>query len=175
MSSGERTAADRLIVFVAEGFGSGRFPKAPGTIGTLVGLIWIYLLLIPGNVPIYFGGSLLGFFAAIWFGGKAEQILARKDPGSIVIDEMAALPIAFGGAVVFFCHGFSTPEFSFYLHGKRVLLLLVAFVGFRFFDIAKPWIIGRSQSLPGGWGLAMDDLLAALPVAPLTYLCALAV
>jgi len=164
-----------LILFVAEGFGSGRVPKAPGTFGTLVGFAWIYLLLLPANVPIYFLGSLIGFFASVWFGGKGEHILGRQDPGSIVIDEIAALPVAFSGAVLAFSNGMGTPDFTYYLHGKRALLLLVAFAGFRFFDIAKPWIIGRSQLLPGGWGLSVDDLLAALHVAPLTYLCALAV
>jgi phosphatidylglycerophosphatase A len=63
--------------------------------------------------------------------------------------------------------------FSHFLHGKRWLVLLVAFVGFRIFDIAKPWIVGRSQKLPGGWGLTVDDFLAALHVVPLTYLIAL--
>jgi phosphatidylglycerophosphatase A len=169
MEPGRRTAAEKLIVFVAEGFGAGRFPVAPGTLGTLVGFFWIYLLLLSGSSLVYCLGTVLGFFASIWLGGRAEKILGRKDPGSIVIDEITALPLAFSGAL--FVTGMV--PFSYFLQGKRLLILVVAFVGFRVFDIAKPWIVGRSQSLPGGWGLTVDDFLAALHVVPLTFLIAL--
>src|SRR5262245_13537285 len=100
MESGRRTAAEKLIVFVAEGFGTGRFPVAPGTVGTLVGFVWIYLLLVPQSAWFYCLGTIAGFFASVWLGGRAEKILARKDPGSIVIDEIAALPAAFSGALL---------------------------------------------------------------------------
>jgi phosphatidylglycerophosphatase A len=63
--------------------------------------------------------------------------------------------------------------FAQFLQGKRLLVPLVAFAAFRVFDITKPWIVGRSQTLPGGWGLTVDDFLAALCVMPLTYLIAL--
>ena len=169
MEPGRRTAAQKLIVFVAEGFGAGRVPLAPGTVGTLVGFLWIYLLLLPGNGLIYCLGTVAGFFGSVWLGGRAEEILGRKDPGSIVIDEITALPIAFSGALLVT----GIVPFSHFVHGKRFFVLLVTFVGFRIFDIAKPWFIVRSQNLPGGWGLTVDDFLAALHVVPLTYLIAL--
>jgi phosphatidylglycerophosphatase A len=169
METGRRTAAEKLIVCVAEGFGAGRFPVAPGTVGTFVGFLWIYLLLLSGSGLVYFLGTVAGFFASVWLGGRAEKILGRKDPGSIVIDEITALPLAFGGALLVT----GVVPFAQFLHGKRILVPLVAFAAFRLFDIAKPWIIGRSQALPGGWGLTGDDFLAALHVAPLTYLVAL--
>src|SRR5689334_12363119 len=100
MEPGRRTAAEKLIVFVAEGFGTGRFPVAPGTVGTLVGFVWIYLLLLPESGLFYCFGTIAGFFASVWLGGRAETILERKDPGSIVIDEITALPLAFGGALL---------------------------------------------------------------------------
>ncbi len=170
MDHSRRTPAERLILCVAEGFGSGRAPIAPGTFGTLVGFFWVYFLLLPGSLLLYCVGLLLGFFAAVWLGGRGEQILARKDPGSIVIDEIAALPLAFSGAL--FVHGKSAAllPLAGYFHGKGLLVMLVAFLGFRFFDVAKPGIIGRSQNLPGGWGLVVDDFLAALHVIPFTYL-----
>src|SRR5689334_22141711 len=170
METGTRTVGDKIILFIAEGFGAGRIPFAPGTFGTFVGFAWIYLLLVPGNLVIYVAGLLAGFFAAVWLGGRAERILGRKDPGSIVIDEIAALPLAFVGAVLPATKGIETPEFGYYFHGRQALALAVAFIGFRFFDVAKPWIIGRSQKLPGGWGLVIDDFLAALHVVPLPYL-----
>jgi phosphatidylglycerophosphatase A len=170
MDREKRSAGDKLILFVAEGFGAGRFPVAPGTVGTLVGFVWIYLLLIPENVWIYVAGIVAGFFAAVWFGSKGEIISGRKDPGSIVIDEIAALPLAFLGSVIATSEGSWTPPFIYYFETKHAVALFVAFVGFRFFDIRKPWFIGRSQQLPGGWGLVLDDYLAALHVAPLNYL-----
>lgn len=171
METGKGSAVEKFVLFVAEGFGTGRIPFAPGTFGTLVGFVWTYLLLIPGNLAIYLAGLLLGFFGAVWLGGRGEKILGRKDPGSIVIDEIAAVPLAFFGAVLASSQGIATPQLAHYFHEGEALVLAVAFIGFRFFDIAKPWIIGRSQNLPGGWGLVVDDFLAALHVLPLTYLC----
>ena len=81
---------NRIIVFIAEGFGAGRIPVAPGTFGTLVGFGWMYLLLLPRSLPIYLGGTIAGLAAAVWIGGLAEKALNKKDPGSIVIDEIAA-------------------------------------------------------------------------------------
>lgn len=54
--------ADRLAVFVAEGFGIGRMHFAPGTFGSALGLGWIYLLLLPRSIPLYIGGIVVGFF-----------------------------------------------------------------------------------------------------------------
>ena len=169
MQPGRRTPTEKLIVFVAEGFGAGRFPVAPGTVGTLVGFLWIYLLLLSGSGLIYSLGTVAGFFGSVWLGGRAEKVLGRKDPGSIVIDEITALPLAFGGALL--VTGFI--PFAQFLQGKRLLVPLIAFAAFRVLDITKPWIVGRSQTLPGGWGLTVDDFLAALHVVPLTYLIAL--
>jgi phosphatidylglycerophosphatase A len=169
MEPGRRTSAEKLIVFVAEGFGAGRFPVAPGTVGTLAGFVWVYLLLLPGSSLLYVVGTLAGFLGSVWVGGCGERILQRKDPGSIVIDEITALPLAFSGALLVT----GMVPFSHFLRGKGLLVVLVSFMGFRIFDIAKPWIIGRSQNLPGGWGLTVDDFLAALHVVPFTYLIAL--
>ncbi len=168
MEPGRLTAAERVIVFVAEGFGSGRVSVAPGTVGTLVGFVWIYLLLLPGSGLFFCVGTIAGFFASVWLGGRAEKILNRKDPGSIVIDEITALPVAFGGALLVT----GVVPFSYFFHGKRWLVLFVAFAAFRFFDVSKPWIVGRSQNLPKGWGLTVDDFLAALLALPLSYVCA---
>ena len=91
---------DRLAVFVAEGFGIGRIPIAPGTFGTALGLGWIYLLLLPRSIPLYIGGILVGFFATVWIGAWAERVLQKEDPGSIVLDEITAMPLAFLPAVL---------------------------------------------------------------------------
>ena len=82
------------------------------------------------------------------------------------------MPLAFLGAVLALAEGSAVPTFNEFFTASGWLILLVTFVGFRFFDIAKPWIITPAQHLPGGWGLVVDDFLAALAVTPLTYVAA---
>src|SRR5687768_5265945 len=141
----KRSAAEKLVIFVAEGFGIGRIPFAPGTFGTAVGFGWIYLLLLPQSIWIYFLGILAGFFGAVWLGARAEKILEKKDPGSIVIDEITALPLAFLPAVLWTADNSIPQQCSFYLKGANIWLPIIAFIGFRFFDIAKPLGIRRVQ------------------------------
>jgi phosphatidylglycerophosphatase A len=172
MGSAKRTFAEKLILFAAQGFGTGLFPVAPGTVGTLAGFGWIYLLLIPRNLWFYIGGIIVGFFAAVWLGRRAEQILNEEDPGSVVIDEIAAMAFAFVGPVLLYSNDGQTPPFSHYLTSHHAITLALTFLLFRIFDIAKPWIIGRSQDIPGGWGLVLDDFLAAVPVIPAVWGCA---
>lgn len=163
-----RSPRDKIILFLAEGFGSGRIPFAPGTWGTLVGFLWIWLLLLPASIWIYLAGIVAGFFLAVWIGGEAEKILGLTDPGRIVIDEIVAMPLVFLGA--FLLHLPSVPTFSSYLKPGKWHLPLAAFLLFRVFDIIKPFGIKKIQHLPGGWGLAVDDYLAALIGLPLLIL-----
>jgi phosphatidylglycerophosphatase A len=163
------SAKDKITVWLAEGFGIGRVPIVPGTWGSAVGLVWIWILLLPRNLWFYLLGIVLGFFAAVYIGGKAEKILKQKDPHRIVIDEIAAMPLAFLGCLLFTTPPQLPSFFSFLQHGKWHLPL-AAFILFRIFDIVKPLGIYRSQNLPGGWGLVVDDYLAALLVIPLLAL-----
>ena len=43
-------------------------------------------------------------------------------------------------------------------------MTVAVFAAFRFFDVVKPWPVHQSQSLPGGWGVTVDDALAAVYV-----------
>jgi phosphatidylglycerophosphatase A len=93
----------------------------------------------------------------------------RSDPcgGSIVLDEITAMPLCFvlWLAIPWFQrHELPVPGWQ---------LLTVIFILFRIFDIAKPWPIRRTQKLPGGWGVTVDDALAAIYVAALSLLPAL--
>jgi phosphatidylglycerophosphatase A len=155
-----RSLRDKLILFVAEGFGSGKIPFAPGTWGSLVGLLWIWLLLLPQNSWVYLGGIVLGFFVAVWVGGEAEKILGLTDPGRIVIDEIAAMPLVFWGAFAFDFP--RAPSFESFFQSDKWYLPVAAFALFRLFDVWKPLGIRKIQHLPGGWGLAIDDYLAAI-------------
>jgi phosphatidylglycerophosphatase A len=48
------------------------------------------------------------------------------------------------------------------IFSQDLLLLLVGFIFFRFFDIQKPLGVNKLQNLPGGWGILADDLLAGV-------------
>jgi len=165
-------AGQRFIVFVAKGFGSGCVPKAPGTFGSLAGLGLVALfLLLPGPLA-YSAATLAGVVVSVWFCGQAERILNQKDPGSIVLDEIIALPLCF---LPWVWREFATnqamPSCA-ELFGDHWMLVVAVFAGFRFFDILKPWPIRQVQELPGGWGVTMDDVLAGLYVAALVWLLA---
>jgi phosphatidylglycerophosphatase A len=153
---------NRAIVFVAQGFGSGWLPKGPGTAGTLVGLIWTWLLMLPGSVTLFWSGAWLGVAVAVWVCGRAETILGAHDPGSVVLDEIVAMPLCFGTllTVQALGPGFTGP--AGFLAGHPAWLVPALFAGFRLFDIWKPWPVRQIQFLPGGWGVVADDVLAAV-------------
>lgn len=140
-------------------------PFAPGTFGSVVGLLWFALLLLAGNLWLFLGGTLLGLVLSVWLCGAGERILGQTDPGSIVWDEIAAIPLCFAGWVLLLVwqgHSFPTPGFFF--SQANLLPVIGVFAAFRFFDVVKPWPVRQSQALPGGWGVAVDDALAAVYV-----------
>ena len=84
-----------IRVFVAQGFGVGKIPFAPGTFGSLLGLLWLAMLLATGNFWAYLAGAIEGIALSIWLCDDAEKILGEKDPGSVVLDEIIAIPFCF--------------------------------------------------------------------------------
>lgn len=153
---------NRLIVFFAEGFGSGRVPKAPGTFGSLVGVLWFVALFSTGSWLWFWSGTALGAAFSVWACGRAEKILGRHDPGSVVLDEIVALPLAYGGWLL--GHA-SDRAWRFPATDETSVAAWAAWIAagfglFRLFDIWKPWPIRRLQDLPGGWGVTVDDLAA---------------
>ena len=162
---------DSFVLWVAQGFGAGRIPVAPGTCGSLVGLLWFFLLLRTGNFWLFLLGTLLGLALSVWLCGKAERILKQTDPGSIVVDEITAMPLCFAVwvGVPWFARQ-EWPTADSFLGPRTWLLTALAFGLFRLIDVAKPWPIRRSQKLPGGWGVTIDDALAAIYVAALSAL-----
>jgi phosphatidylglycerophosphatase A len=139
----KHSAANALVLFAAQGAGSGRAPRAPGTAGTAVGLL-LYLLLKDLGPAAYGAASAAVALLGAWAAGRAEVLLGRKDDPSIVIDEIAGFLVSL----------FLVPP----LWGYTA----AAFALFRFFDIAKPWPIGRLQDLPGGIGVMADDIAAGV-------------
>lgn len=160
-----------MILFFAQGFGVGRIPFAPGTFGSLVGLLWFAMLLATKRYELYLLGALCGIGLSVWLCGRAEKILNQKDPSSIVLDEMIALPFCFLPWVTReWLARHALPSLGTFITGQAVMGTIGIFVLFRIFDIWKPWPVRQSQRLPGGWGVTMDDLLAAIYVALLSLL-----
>lgn len=152
-----------MILFIAQGFGVGRIPKAPGTFGTLIGLPWFALLLLPGSLPVFIVGTILGLGLSVWCCGRAEKILGQTDPGSVVLDEIAAMPVCFLPWLLWEMNRLGiVPAPEHFFTGGNLVRTAEAFLIFRIFDIWKPWPVRQSQRLPGGWGVTVDDVLAAV-------------
>jgi phosphatidylglycerophosphatase A len=132
----------RLAVLIATAGGAGRAPVAPGTVGSALAalLLWLVPFSRAGVVLFLVAVTLVGAWAA----GRAERALGVKDPAVIVIDEVAGMTLA----VVAF--PLTAP------------VLVTGFALFRLFDVAKPFPAGRAQRLPGGLGVMVDDLVAGL-------------
>jgi len=158
-----------FVVFVAQGFGVGRIQFAPRLFGSLLGVGWFLMLLVAGNFWFYVGGTLGGLAASVAFCGAAQKILKQKAPPSVVLDEIAAVPVCFLSWVArdWFYRGHMSLPGDFNSGGNWVYALLI-FTLFRFFDVVKPWPVRQSERLPGGWGITADDALAAIYVAAIS-------
>lgn len=127
---------------MASVFGAGYSPVASGTVGSLVTAvaIWLLPLTLLRTAVALVVVTLLG----IWAGGRVERVLGRKDPGVIVIDEVAGMLLSVIGLP------------------RSLPVLITAFLLFRLFDIWKPFPARESQALTGGVGVMVDDLIAGL-------------
>lgn len=129
----------------------GRIRKAPGTWGSVAGLLY-FTTLFAGRVGdvglILF--SVAGAYFSVAMCGEAEFRLGQRDPGGVVLDEFVAMPLCFIGWTQWTD---VAPNWAIFLTG---------FALFRVFDIFKPFGISKLQDLPGGWGVTLDDTAAAL-------------
>lgn len=156
-----RRLPDRALIWIAVGFGSGWLRPGPGTWGTLVGVAWTLALLWIGSPLVYGVASVAAMLTTVPICTAAERILGRHDPSEVVMDEIVAMPLAFGGyALVWIAAGAGLPPLSAW--NSWWPAMAAAFLLFRLFDIWKPWPIRRIQVLPGGWGIVLDDAAAAI-------------
>ena len=147
-----------LVVNLATLGPVGRRLPAPGTWGSLVGVGYFWFALAGLSATWNVILSAMGTYLAVAICGEAEIRLRQQDPGDVVLDEFVAMPLCFLG----------WPAFTAVLPVWAALL--AGFALFRVFDIAKPWGISRLQRLPGGWGVVIDDLAAALAACATLHL-----
>jgi phosphatidylglycerophosphatase A len=127
---------------VASVLGAGYSPVASGTVGSFVTAVAIWLLPL---TPLRIGIALIVVvLVGMWAGSRVERVLGRKDPGVIVIDEVAGMLL------------------SMIMLPRTLPVLITAFLLFRLFDIWKPFPARESQALTGGVGVMVDDLIAGL-------------
>ena len=131
--------------------GVGYLPLMPGTFGSLVG-VGIFLLLSRTAVGLVVA-IVVVTFAGIWAGTRTEELAGRKDPGKVVVDEVAGQLIATLPLV--------------FVKQWSIAAVMVSFVLFRFFDIVKPYPANKLQDLKGGAGIMFDDLVAGVYAAVL--------
>ncbi len=134
---------NHIIKVLATGLGLGYAPKAPGTAGSVLGMVLVFFLQgfsIHGYLLFTLGFSLI----AIAVSSQAEVIFKEHDSQKIVIDEIAGI------VVTFIWIPLTWPT------------ALAGFILFRFFDIVKIPPVKQSQRLPRGWGVVVDDLLAGV-------------
>lgn len=134
----------RLAVLLATAAYSGYFPIAPGTAGSLVGLLLFAGLRTLGRPVPELLAIVLLFLAGTWAATVAERHFGREDPGPVVVDEvvgmlvtLAFIPVSITGA-------------------------MAGFLTFRVFDVIKPWPANRLEHLGGGLGIMADDLMAGV-------------
>ncbi len=133
-----------MILLVGQGFGLGRLPFAPGTFGTLPGLLLAWCLW-QGGESFYLVATALVLVLSIWIAKRSAQMLGVADDPRIVIDEIAGVLVALA------------------LVPPSALALVVGFCVFRLLDIAKPPPISTvERRVKGGVGIVLDDVLAGI-------------
>ncbi len=147
------TSFDTIVLHFCRLGPAGLSPKAPGTAGSFLATLLAPFLFLPLSLPWRLTLLLILFLVGGFAASRAEVLLQRQDPGCVVIDELVGQWIAMLGL----------GSFSSASTWRDVVLLLVVFLFFRFFDILKPWPVHASESwLPAGWGIMIDDVLAGV-------------
>jgi len=136
---------DTLLLNYARVWPAGLSPVAPGTCGSLVAIVLAPFVFMP--LPMW--GRVLALLFVLVTGtiasSRAEQILGKKDPSEVVIDEVLGQWIAILPFAVLAWWEY-----------------VAAFVLFRFFDILKPWPVRQLEGIGGGFGIMIDDAAAGV-------------
>jgi phosphatidylglycerophosphatase A len=127
---------------IATVFGLGHLGMAPGTWGSVAGM---FLALVLHRFPVVYFAVFITLFV---IGGKASGLIERehgvKDPSYVIIDEFSSMFIVFAFVPI------------------KPVYVILGLISFRVFDIIKPPPIKRLETIEGGWGIMLDDALAAV-------------
>jgi phosphatidylglycerophosphatase A len=134
---------NKIWIAIATFFGCGFLPIAPGTWASAFTVIIVYFSPLSGSPFLLLAGATATVYAIGVPAAKASEVhFARKDPRPCVIDEVA-------GQLV-----------SLWFLPRQAGYFIAAFFLFRLFDIIKPFPVNKSESLPHGFGIMTDDVLA---------------
>lgn len=137
-------ASDRAVEFFARGLGTGWAPRAPGTVGTVLGVA-LYVALPTLTVWTYIALTGVLLVIGIWICGRTSRLMNVNDHPGIVFDEVVGFLVTMTAA----------PPGWIWIAGGFIL--------FRVFDIAKPWPVRLAdQRVHGGLGIMLDDILAGV-------------
>lgn len=141
------------LTLIVTWFGAGLSPVAPGTVGSLAALPFAWLIATQGAPWMLLPAAAVVFLIGWWASDAYCRMAGLKDPGRIVIDEVAAQWITLSVA---------PPE---------VVPYVVGFVLFRIFDMLKPWPVSwADRRIGGGFGVMIDDVVAAVYSTGLLWL-----
>jgi phosphatidylglycerophosphatase A len=134
----------KTVIFLATGCYIGNISFAPGTFGSVLGLLLCFFLSkIDFSIAVLL--TLIFILSAIWIAGEAEKILGEEDPGCIVIDEIAGIILTLSGLPF------------------NITSMTVGFLIFRALDIWKPYPIRLLENkFSGGIGIVLDDVVAGI-------------
>jgi phosphatidylglycerophosphatase A len=134
----------RLALLLATALNLGYSPVAPGTAGSLGGLVVLVALRRIGSGPLEYLVILILLGLGVWSARVAEHHFGLEDPGPVVIDEVVGMLIS----LVWIAATWQT--------------LVAGFLLFRVFDIVKPYPANRLERLHGGFGIMADDVMAGI-------------
>jgi phosphatidylglycerophosphatase A len=131
-----------IALSLATAAGVGYIPFAPGTFGSLVGLLlWWF---VPASLPVQLTLILVIFVVGSWSGSVAERHFGTTDPGPVVIDEVLGMLV------------------TLFMNPVGWVGAILGFLLFRLSDIVKPYPANKLEELHGGVGVMADDLMAAI-------------
>ncbi len=147
----------KIAVWLSTGFGLGYSPLIPGTVGGLLGIPLVWAIQLTGQrlgheIPFHIAAAILLSLMAIPICTAGEKAAGQKDPHCVVADEYLTFPISMIGL-----------PFS-------PLMVAISFITNRILDIIKPYPARQIQSLPGGWGITLDDVFSATYSLALNHL-----
>lgn len=146
--------ADWVALLVGTGLGSGGFRPAPGTWGSVVGFGYAAALFATGNPIACAVITVLVLILSVPACARCEKLFNKPDPGSVVIDEIACVPLAIWPA---------------WGHSLEWWQWGVVFVCYRIMDILKPFPANRADRMHGGVGIMLDDVISSTYMGLIWY------